>query len=389
MTTTPTTESFDAFEQRLAAVLATEAERVAAPDDGLALIRGRVAHRRRARRATWVAAAAALVLIAGIVGLALRPTDQGSTPYVDTRPTVPTDGPPLLAPVDPGLTISVMTWDLGRSYGLRLFDPNLLFVGQTTVEPAIFSVRPGPTDEEPGPWEPIEVAGHAAELRLAPSVNPSIRWVVAPGYMAEVSIGITGERASDTTVATMRSIVEKVQPVYEDTMGTYVDRTLSNGDPSAEPRFRLGLVRDGRTFVRSVFGVEVVSTLTVEGLPTNTFQLRSKQILGQPYSLPTGTATTVRGHEGVLTTQTDLDGNRHHVLVWTESDWEHRLYFTDAVSTSEAMARTTLLEVLPDTPWQTALFPSAVPSDLAPVLWVSSDSDSDQTTATTATGSGP
>lgn len=80
MTTTDTFDTFDAFEQRLVAAMTAEAETVTEPADGLDRIRGRVSHRRRARRATWLAAAAALVLIAGTVGVLLRSSSTDSAP---------------------------------------------------------------------------------------------------------------------------------------------------------------------------------------------------------------------------------------------------------------------------------------------------------------------
>ena len=82
MTTTDTFDTFDAFEQRLVAAMTAEAETVTEPADGLDRICARIAHRRRARRATWLAAVAALVLIAGTVGVLLRSSATDSAPYV-------------------------------------------------------------------------------------------------------------------------------------------------------------------------------------------------------------------------------------------------------------------------------------------------------------------
>ena len=387
MTTTPTTEPFDAFEQRLAAALTAEAATVDPPADGLDRIQARVTHRRRARRATWLAAAAALVVIAGIVAVALRPTDQGSTPYVDTRPTVPADGPPLLAPVDPALGLGVADWQAGGAYNLMIRDNTPGPAGQAVLpSSATFAVHGGPDDSEPGPWDPIEVAGHAAELRQGPDTRPAIRWAVAPGWVAEVSGFGVGSDTTGQVEAQMRRIVEKVEPVDELLMQRLLDGVLGNGVDGLQ--YRLGLVGGGQTFVRSVVAVEVVSTITVDGRPTNTFQLRSSQILSRPFSLPAGERRTIRGQDAVLTAQTDLDGGRHRVLVWIEDGWEHRLFFTDAATLGEATALAGRLTLLDDGQWHDAHFPSTVPAGLASTFWVGLESDSDPTTATTVTSSG-
>jgi hypothetical protein len=207
-TETPTAEPFDAFEQRLASAFAAEATTVVAPADGLDRIHARVVHRRRARRATWVAAAAALVLLAGFVGIALRPTDSDSSPYVETD----TDGPELIRTPD------VMAADWAH--------PNLLVPdgSQWRVQDyspwARYSVDAVVQDEdgprhvtltvevdgdrdvvaESWPSERREaVEGGDAVLTADSSLRSSILWHPEPGITAELS----DTTAADTAFAAL------------------------------------------------------------------------------------------------------------------------------------------------------------------------------------------
>ena len=66
----------------------------------------------------------------------------------------------------------------------------------------------------------------------------------------------------------------------------------------------------------------------------------------------------------MLDTQQDLSDGDHHLIAWIEDGWQHRLYFTDAVSTDDALAFAESLVVLGDDDWRAAVFPRTVPDDL-------------------------
>jgi len=380
---------FDAFERRLADQLSTQATTVTAPDDGLEQIRGRVARRRRTRRAGWLAAAAALVLVVGIVGSALRSTDHGGAPYVGDPTSVPTDAPPLLLPTAPNLGVGLATWQLDRGYRMLLTDTSRTVPARTSAPGVVeFSVGPGAIGDGTLPWQPIDVAGQRAEGFLD-SDTPRIRWAVAPGYVAQVA-GSTGTSGTlDALVADMQQVIASVQPTDEAAMLALLDAGAHSGDREASNGFRLGRPGAAGTYLRQSFGTQLASTLVVPGLPTDTYQLRSDSTSVGADRLPGGPPIEVRGRPGVLDTQQDLGDRAHHLIAWIEDGWQHRLYFTDAVSTDDALAFAESLVVLDDDDWRAAVFPRTVPGDLPDVTWLSFTSDGDGSTATTVVGSGP
>jgi hypothetical protein len=362
---------------------------VTVPDDGLEQIHGRVTRRRRTRRAGWLAAAAVLVLVAGIVGGVLRSTDHGSAPYVGDPTSVPTDPPPLLLPTAPNLGVGLATWQLGRDYRMVLADTSRTVRARTSAPGVVeFSVAPGELGDGSLPWQPIEVPGHQAEGYLDTG-TPRIRWSVAPGYVAQVA-GSTGTSGTlDALVADMQRVIAAVQPTDEDTMVDLLDAAAHNGDGEASDGFRLGRPRGAGTYVRQSFATQFVSTLVAPDLPTDTYQLRSDSTSVGADRLPDGASVQVRGLAGVIDTQRDLSDGDHHVIAWIEDGWQHRLYVTDAVSTDDALAFAESLVVLDDDDWRAAVFPRTVPDDLPDVTWLSLTSDGDSSTATTVVGSGP
>lgn len=382
---TLTDPTSDAFEQRLRADLTAHAATIAPLADGRERIERRVDHRRRNRRTGWLAAAAAILLIAGLAGLYLRDTTPDGAPYVGDPSSVPTNGPPLLLPAAPNLDVGLATWQLGRSYRMLLTDTSRTVQARTSAPGVVeFSVAPGAIGEGPLPWQPIDVPGHRAE-GLLDRATPRIRWEVAPGYVAQVA-GSTGSSGTiDALVADMQRIISTVQPTDEAKMLELLDRAARNGNRAASNGFRLGQPRATGTYVRQSFATQLTSTQVVAGLPTDTYQLRSDSTSVGADRLPGGVPVQVRGLPGVLDTQQDLDGRAHHLIAWIEDGWQHRLYFTDAVTTDDALALAASLVVLGDDDWRAAVFPRTVPHDLPDVNWLSFTSDGETSTATTST----
>jgi hypothetical protein len=413
-TPTPTTEPFDAFEQRLAAVLATEADTVAAPGDGLDRIRASVAHRRRARRATWFAAAAVLVLIAGIVGLALRPTDQGSTPYVDTTTPSTTALPELtdlgtIAPVDDRPLVPARTqpaWlalpgPAPAAEDLRFLDyandTNFSFdsvrpLGEDgDVSSITLNVRRQDLSQRLGEWVDVEIGDRPA-VTGTDRGNPVVIIDLGNGWGAELNAGpVTSDDAAARPAAPelLPDLVQLAEQLEVRGAGYWVpivDRQLAGsavgtlGHDSGWAGYRLGLQGDaGRSYVGTVDPLGVRSELTVPGTPDGTYMLRTNALATrdpaateepQPNLMPPGASITVRGHDGVLGAQMDNDDTVRRMLAWQEDGYQFRLYFSDASTLPQALALAEQLRPLDDDNWAHALFADQVPTTLTQFLWM-------------------
>lgn len=362
-----TTETFDAFEQRLVAALGAEAETVVEPADGLDRIRGRVARRRRTRRATWLGAAAALVLVAGTVGVLLRSTSNDSAPYVDDRPMIPAPEQPLwLGPPDPD-DVSMPMREAGRnlSWAHIMFDPAK---GPAEAWFLVVEVARMPLDDGSGSWTPTMINGKTALIGERGG-HATVRWELADGWIASAAGNgpdpEPGDADFDDALSAVRSMAESLEPRNPAYWLPVIDRSLRNGDPESTDGYRLGLRGEsGRTFVTSVDGVQAYSTLVVAGQPTDAFQLRVSKILADgPPAIP-GDQTVVRGRPGRYSEYSDQMGRARRLLSWSEGPYEYRLLLGPDVALDDALRLTERLAPLDDGGWAAAVFPERIPADL-------------------------
>lgn len=257
-----TTETFDAFEQRLVAAMTAEAETVAEPADGLDRIRGRVAHRRRARRATWLAAAAALVLVAGTVGILLRSSSTDSAPYVDTDST---GGMPLLG--FDNETWVVQGFTPGGGYAVA---PD-----QTGSSPGGVILNVVRTDSGyPSPGLQLAVSGEdvidgqAVQTATATSVDaggvetyrsPALVWEPAAGYRAML---VGNSSLPPEALAGLRSVFSTVISVDQLTWESRLRSEAAIEEPVSERPMLVLALPQGSTQVVSVSGDAVLAHLS-------------------------------------------------------------------------------------------------------------------------------
>jgi hypothetical protein len=364
---TPTAEPFDAFEQRVVATLTAEAETVVEPADGLELVRARVAHRRRVRRATWLAAAAALVLVVGTVGVLLRSSSTDSAPYVDDRPMVRTPAQPLwLGPPDPDdVSMPMMAAGLSLSWSHIVFDPAK---GPAQAWFLDVGVARGPLDDGFGSWTETTINGSTALIGERGG-HATVRWELADGWVASVAGNGAdpepGDADFDDALSAVRSMAESLEAKDRGYWLPIIDRSLRNGDPESTDGYRLGLHGGtGRSYVTSVDGVQAYSTLVVPDQPTNAYQLRVSKILADgPPAIP-GDETVVRGRPGKYSEYTDQMGRARRLLSWSEGPYEYRLLLGPGVALGDTLRLAERLTPLGDDEWAAAVFPEQIPTDL-------------------------
>jgi hypothetical protein len=355
-----TTETFDAFEQRLVAAMTAEAETVAEPADGLDRIRGRVVRRRRARRATWLAAAAVLVFIAGTVGVLLRSSSTDSAPYVDTDST---GGMPLLGFEDQ--TMSVTLYVPGVLYVVP--DATTLDNGVTTsmvvwregsgYSPGIAPLTDGQETEVAGqPATTGEIEAGDGRRFLATAWEPAPGW---KGMLALEESAIEGD-----PVAMLADAAARVRPADLAAFSTAVEP----GAPGPEG----GL---GHPLPPLVPAEGVAGTALLEVRPSSrlTMAFPEQTSLGRPAELqirvgedrtpdPDGAEELiVRGTRAVAYLERGPDGADVRILKWVEANdtyvlrISHHLPVADEIRFAESLRLPTAEQ------WRTLLFPDPPP----------------------------
>jgi hypothetical protein len=397
---TLTDPTFDAFEQRLAATLTARADTISGPGDGLDRIHTRVTHRRRVRRTAWLAAAAALVLVAGTVGIALRTTTHDSAPYVDDttettlsspselapvddRPLIPTPTQPAwLAPPGPPSALLMPSFRRGTGFSFSLSQP----LGDSAVDYSItVNVNQKDLTQRLGPWTDVSIGGRPGLMGESDG-NPTVLFELGDGFVATLSAvppsgkGVPAAPPYDEVLPALVQLAEQLEVRGADYWVPILDQRDAAGAENGWPGYRLGLEgTDGRSYIGRIDGSSVHSELTVPGTPDGTYMLRTNALAAQApqateepqaNQMPPGTPIRVRGHDGVLGAQKDNSDTIRRMLAWKEGGYQFRLYFSDAVTLDDALAVADRLQPLDEVSWAGALFPEQVPTTLTQFMWM-------------------
>lgn len=351
-TETPTAEPFDTFEQRLVAALGAEAETVVEPADGLDRIRGRVAHRRRTRRATWLAAAAALVLIAGTVGVLLRSSSTDSAPYVGTDSTgdMPllgfTDGGGRLFQYAPGMSYLVIaSGDRpatdGRYLQLIHQDADLgpgsfAWSGEETVTLDDRQVQIGTQTTNDG-------IGNVSTSR-------AVWWDGGHGWRVTVTTGYSGDGPTrDDLLAAAAAVVQVPQDRWE----RGVDDGPSPSRPFDEPNLVLA-PEAGGTQVIGMSANSVTTWLTPRSEDLPDVMLGAIPAAGVGDQLAVPDVVDVRGVQGRFSAG---EGSARPFLSWIEDGQGYEIS-AEAGASAEQLVRIAELLVMPDADaWHALVFP--------------------------------
>jgi hypothetical protein len=316
----------------------------------------------RRHRAVLLAAAATLLVVAGLLALiGPRPATDESVMVDDPPSTSATPGPPWIGPADPTQVNAFDFWELDGS----LHWMTALEGGQWLVD---VSVGRADLHEVPGSWADTVVGGRPALLgtaNLGEALAPTLRIDLGEGWLLVVAGSVTSGPAEDHLPRVV-DLAEQLAPRGPSFWTQVIDRSQRDQRTETAAGYKLGLDEPhGRTYVRTLMATTVTSALVVPNHPTETFELLSMlRIGGTPSSLPNGEPVTVRGMAGVVGSDTDMEGRPRQVIAWFEDDYQHRLSTSPDVDVEIALRLAANLEVLPEPSWQRALFPATVPTSL-------------------------